>query len=65
MADRNLVFLGGVDSGKSMLVDLIIGEEMGVRREFGGVEVTVVSPDRSTTCLRIFETNQENLAMCV
>ena len=60
MADRNLVFLGGVDSGKSMLVDLIIGEEMGVRREFGGVEVTVVSPDRSTTCLRIFETNQEN-----
>ena len=60
MADRNLVFLGGIDSGKSMLVDLIIGEEIGVRREFGGVEVTVVSPDRSTTCLRIFETNQEN-----
>ena len=60
MADRNLVFLGGVDSGKSILADLIIGEEIGERREFGSREVTVVSPDRSTTCLRIFETNQEN-----
>ena len=59
-ANRNLVLVGALDSGKSVLADFIIGEEIGERRQSGGREVTTVSPDKPNTCLRIFETNQEN-----
>ena len=59
-ANRNLVLVGALDSGKSVLADFIIGEEIGERRQSGGREVTIVSPDKPNTCLRIFETNQEN-----
>ena len=59
-ANRNLVLVGALDSGKSVLADFIIGEEIGERGQSGGREVTIVSPDKPNTCLRIFETNQEN-----
>ena len=59
-ANRNLVLVGGVGSGKSDLADFIIGEEIRERRQTGGREVKIGSPDKPNTCLRIFEANQGN-----
>ncbi|KAI6657208.1 hypothetical protein LOD99_11184 [Oopsacas minuta] len=56
--DRNLILIGAVNCGKSVLTDFIIGQEE--VRSIGGREVTILSQGKPSSILRIFETTPEN-----
>ncbi|KAI6646142.1 hypothetical protein LOD99_9493 [Oopsacas minuta] len=52
--DRNLILVGGIDSGKQNLQDIIIGQ-VDSRIDCNGREVRLLN-----SCLRIFETSSQN-----